>query len=308
MHASPEGTVTVTEVSLRDGLQELPAWVPTDDKAALVACYLAAGLTDIEVTSFMRPDRVPQLADADQLARLVQPGHQERLSALIPNTRGLDRALAAGFRRVTVVLSASDAHNRANLGSDLCTWLGRVEQLVAEAKRRRVWVRGAISVAFGCPFEGRVPPSRVVSLARRLRQAGADVVSLADTMGAAGPSEVMHLAESVRETLGQPPSLHLHGRGGHALANAEAGLMAGVRHFDAALTGVGGCPFAPGAPGNLATEQLVRMLGEHTSLDVERVAVAAERLRGVLARARPLRAALPGNPGTAPLAPDVVKP
>lgn len=294
-----DDTVAITEVSLRDGLQDLASWVPTSDKAALARCMVAAGLTGIELTSFMRPDRVPQLADADELAAAVAPARHPGFSALVPNLRGLDRAQAAGFHAVTVLLSASDAHNQANLGSSLRDWLPRVEQLVASARERAVRVRAAISVAFGCPFEGPVPFSRVVGLARRLKDAGAGEVSLADTMGVATPEQVTRLAGEVSGALGEPPSLHLHDGRGQVLANAAAGLAAGVRHFDASLTGIGGCPFAPGAPGNLATEQLAAMLGERSPVAPDRIAEAAATLRGVLARAIPLPGRAP-SPGPAP--------
>lgn len=280
--------VRVTEVSLRDGLQDVAGWVPTEEKLRLLRVLDAAGLTGIEVTSFVRADRVPQLADADQLASRAAVADHPGWSALVPNRTGLRRALDRGFRRVTVVLSASDAHNRANLGAGLDAWVPRIEGVIGEAVREGAAVRAAISVAFGCPFEGEVPAERVVELGGRLRGAGAEEISLADTIGCAEPEQVTELVRRVASAVGHAPALHLHGVGDRALANVPAGLEAGVRHFDAALTGIGGCPYAPGAPGNLATERLVEFLGPRCALEPARVATAAAAVARAVAAARPL--------------------
>lgn len=276
--------VTVTEVVLRDGLQDYPATLSTDAKFAALQALQAAGMTQIEVTSFVRADRIPPLADADEFSARVQPASHPGYSALVPNSRGLQRALAAGYQRVVVVLSASDGHNRENLGADLAEWLPKVESLIGEARDAAIGVRAAISVAFGCPFDGDVPESRVVDLARRLDAAGVDEVSLADTIGSASPDQVTRLVGQVTDAIGSVPSLHLHTLG-DASATVAAGLDAGVRHFDAALTGIGGCPYAPGAPGNLPTEELVAQLGERCALDLAAVRSAAETFRGIVEEA-----------------------
>lgn len=287
MTTTTEGIV-ITEVALRDGLQDYPGWVPTAGKAEILAALGEAGVDDIEVTSFVRADRIPQLADADALSAIAEVRRHPGYSALVPNRRGLQRALQAGYRRMTVVISASDAHNQANLGADLETWTFRTEELIAEATSFGVTVRAAISVAFGCPFEGEVPTGRVIALARRLSAAGAAEVSLADTIGRGEARDVKDLVGAVADTVGATPSLHLHtlGAPGHVV---EAALAAGVRHFDSSLTGIGGCPYAPGAPGNLATEDLLAILnGRAAPLEPELLTAAADLLRRALADAHPM--------------------
>ncbi len=287
-----EQKIIVTEVSLRDGLQELSGFVPTADKAECVRRFAAAGLSEIEVTSFVRPDRVPQLADAEQLSALVDPAAHPGYSALVLNHRGLERALAAGYRSVALAVSASEPHSLENLGRPIPEALEAARAMIAAAQRAGARVRAGISMAFGCPVEGDIPIERVRSLVRALADGGADEISLADTVGLATPGGITERVSAASTAAGAAPALHLHDRPGGILDNVAAALEAGVTHFDCSLTGIGGCPFSPVAVGNLATETLVGRLGlERTGLDPEAIAGAASFLADVVARAEPLTAA-----------------
>lgn len=281
----------ITEVSLRDGLQELDGFVPTAEKAECVRRFSSAGLAEIEVTSFVRPDRVPQLADAAALSGLVDPVAHPGYSALVLNGKGLERALAAGYRAVALAVSASEAHSNENLGRSIHEATGAARAMVASAKAAGVRVRAGISMAFGCPVEGEVPVGRVEALVRALADEGADEISLADTVGLATPADVLERVAAAAAVTGRAPALHLHDRPGGILDNVAAAVDAGVTHFDCSLTGIGGCPFSPVAVGNLATETLVEALGpEATGLDPAAIAEAAAFFARVIARAEPISA------------------
>ncbi len=295
--------VTVTEVGPRDGLQNEPVELSTGEKAALIEALLAAGLTHIEATAFVHPKWIPRLKDAEALLARLPRREGVVYSALVPNERGYERARAAGVDHVVLVLSASDSHNRANLNRTTAQSLAVLEPLIARAKADGCHVAAAVSTAFGCPFEGPVPAERVLGLARQLAAAGADAVVLADTVGHGNPAQVRDLFERAREALPPRTGLvaHFHDTRGLGLANALAALEAGVAHFDASIAGLGGCPYAPGATGNVATEELVYMLesmGIRTGVDLDRLLEAADladrllkrpasgRLRRALAAAR----------------------
>lgn len=283
-------TAEIVEVSPRDGLQDEPP-LPLAERAELLRRLVRAGLRRIEFASFVHPRWVPSLADADELARLRPEAPGVVWSALVPNRRGLERAEAAGVDEVAIVVSASDAHNRANLNRSTEESLAAVRELVADARAAGMRVRGAVATAFGCPFEGPVPVERVLRVAEAYAEAGADEIVLADTIGVGHPRQVAELAAAVYRRLGPGVrlSLHLHDRRGFALANILAGLTAGIRVFDAAVTGVGGCPYAPGAPGNVATEQVVGFLesmGVATGVDLARLREAGSYLAERLAAAR----------------------
>lgn len=284
------GTAEVVEVAPRDGLQDEPP-LSTEDKAELLRRLLAAGLRRIEFTSFVHPAWIPSLADADELSRLRPVAPDVVWSALIPNMRGLERAQAAGVDEVIIVVSASDAHNRANLNRSTDESLQGVRPLVEAAHRAGIRVRGAVATAFGCPFLGRVPPDDVMKVVDTYADAGADEIVLADTIGVAHPRQVSELVATVRRQLPHsiPLALHLHDRRGFALANILAGLEAGVRIFDAAVTGIGGCPYAPGAPGNVSTESVVAFLeamGVRTGVRPDALARAGSFLSARLGEAR----------------------
>jgi len=252
--------IRITEVALRDGLQGHATLIPTEQKLELLSLLLAAGLSNLEATSFVSPKAVPQLADAEELISRARGLAGVRLSALAPNARGVERAIASGVHEVAVVLSATDTMNRKNVGMSLHQATVASEDVIRRAASHHVPSRAYISVAFECPFEGTVRPEVVVLLARQMLEAGATELVIADTIGAAGPAQVQELCGLLTESI---PSdrigLHLHDTRGLGLANAWAGISAGIRRFDSSAGGLGGCPFAPGAAGNLATEDLVLM-------------------------------------------------
>jgi hydroxymethylglutaryl-CoA lyase len=264
--------VRLTDVGPRDGLQSQAALVPTAGKAALIEALWAAGLPAIEVTSFVSPKAVPQMADADALLHAIDVPAGRCASALVPNLRGLERALAADCREIAVVLAATETMNQRNIRMGLDEAARVSADTLAQARKLGLSTRAYIAVAFACPFEGPTPVARVCGLARRMAEAGAQEVVIADTIGAASPRDVQQVVEALSHVL--PPDrvgLHLHDTRGMALANAWQALQMGVRRFDASVGGLGGCPFAPGAAGNLATEDLAVLCaqaGYETGIDL----------------------------------------
>lgn len=288
--------VTVYEVGPRDGLQAETDVIPTDVKAQLCRRLYAAGVRDLEVTSFVPPAWIPQLADAAEVVASVQAPVGARAVALVPNRRGLDHAIASGMREVAVVVSATESFARANLNTDRETALARAVEVTRAARAQGVQVRGYVSMVFGDPWEGAVDAASVVDAAVALREAGCRTVALGDTIGVATPGAVEAMIErvagagAVRESL----ALHLHDTYGQALANVYAALRAGITEFDAAVGGLGRCPYARGATGNLATEDLVWMLhglGIETGLDLDALARTTAWLAGVRGRPAPSRVA-----------------
>ena len=266
--AEPDGhamtnRVTIVEVGPRDGLQNEAARIATADKVAFVERLAAAGLPVVEVTSFVRPDRVPQLADAREVFAALGPGAgATRYTALVPNLTGLREAIAAGVREVAIFAAASEGFSQRNTNRSIAQSLAAFEEVCAAARAAGVRVRGYLSTAFGCPFDGAVDPRRVGELVRQLLDLGVYEVAISDTIGVAHPGQVPVVVEAA---FGQGASvgqlaLHFHDTRGQALANVMAALPLGVRTFDASAGGLGGCPFAPGATGNLATEDLVYLL------------------------------------------------
>lgn len=273
--------IHIQEVSTRDGFQIEPRFIPTDEKVALIDGLSRAGIAKIEVTSFSSPRAIPALADAEQvLQRIVRvPGVE--YSALVPNVRGCTRALQAHLDEINVVISASESHNRANLRMDCEQSLAGIREIAALA-HRRVHLNVSISTAFGCPFEGDINSARVMYLIERIRQIGIKRISLCDTTGVANPAQVHRL---FGEALATCPDIaftaHFHDTRAMGLANALAALDAGIDRFDASLGGLGGCPFAPGASGNVCTEDMVHMfnaIGYETGVDLERLLELARRL------------------------------
>jgi len=268
----------IRDVTLRDGLQDEDP-ITTDAKLRIYEALLAAGVTDLELTSFVRADRVPALADAEQLvARTADTTHVTRWG-LVLNERGAQRALEAGIDHLQFVFSVSETHNRANAG---CSVDDSVQKLrsIREALGTSATLEVTLATAFGCPYDGPVDPARVVALARDVVAVGVDGVSLADTIGTGAPSEVGRLVAHVVEVAGGgvPVGAHLHDTRGLALANALAAITAGAARIDASLGGLGGCPFAPGASGNLPIEDLAHALhaeGIDTGLDVDRLVDAS---------------------------------
>ena len=271
--------VTIYEVGPRDGLQNEARQVPTPDKIRFIDALVAAGIRDIELTSFVSPKWIPQLADAAEVARGVRRVAGVRMSALVPNRRGLDTALAAGMKEIAVFLSASETHNKKNVNKTIAETLAAFDDVIPHARKSGVAVRAYVSTVFGCPYEGDVDPERAVALTGQLRDMGVYQVSLSDTIGVANPRQVedvlgrvfaMHPADSVAG--------HFHDTQGTALANCLVALTMGVTTIDSAAGGLGGCPYAPGASGNLATEDLVAMLhamGIETGIDLDKLTEAS---------------------------------
>ncbi|MFD5947302.1 hydroxymethylglutaryl-CoA lyase [Streptomyces collinus] len=285
--------VRIHEVGARDGLQNEKATVPTEVKAEFIRRLADAGLTTIEATSFVHPKWVPQLADAEQLFPMVSDLHAA-LPVLVPNERGLDRALGLGARRVAVFASATESFAKANLNRTLDEALAMFEPVVSRAKSEDVHVRGYLSMCFGDPWEGAVPIPQVVKVCRALLDMGCDELSLGDTIGVATPGHVVALLAALDEA-GVPPTalgVHFHDTYGQALANTLAALQQGVTTVDASAGGLGGCPYAKSATGNLATEDLVWMLrglGIDTGIDLGRLVATSTWMASQLGRPSPSR-------------------
>jgi hydroxymethylglutaryl-CoA lyase len=282
-------SVRIREVGPRDGLQNEPEVIATDDKVRLIDALMRTGLRRIEATSFVRADVIPQLADADEVLARIDPPDGVSVSVLIPNERGLDNALRARerFDEVNVFLSASESHNRANVNRSIEESLGGLEVVLGRARAEGLRCEGVISVAFGCPYEGHVPPERVFAIARRLVDAGAQEVGFGDTTGMANPAQVRAFFERAREAVDAELTAHFHNTRGQGLANVLAALEAGVESFESSFGELGGCPVPAGATGNIATEDLVSMLHEMgiaTGIDLEALLAAARAARDVLGR------------------------
>jgi hydroxymethylglutaryl-CoA lyase len=281
-------SVTVVEVGPRDGLQNEAAVVPTAAKVELVERLAESGLPVVEVTSFVSPRAVPQLADADLVLPAVRRRPGVRYPVLVPNVRGLERALAAGADSIAVFTAASEPFTQANINMSVAESLHAFAPVLERARAGGMWTRGYVSTAFGCPYQGAVAPAAVAGVAGALFDLGCDEVSIGDTIGVGRPEQVPDVVGAVT---GRVPvervALHLHDTGGLALENAAAGLEAGVRTFDSSAGGLGGCPFAPGAPGNVATEALVEMLhkrGYETGVDLTAVRAAGSWMRELVGR------------------------
>ncbi len=285
--------VTVVDVTPRDGLQDADRFLTSEQKLAFIGVLIDAGIRAIEVTSFMHPKWIPQLADADYVATHL-PQHPNVLySALIPNMRGYERARIAHIPEVTLVISASESHNRANLNRSVEESLGQLREVAERARGDGIAVRGAIATSFGCPFEGKVAPEAVLRIVRAYAEMEVQQVSLADTIGVGNPHQVYDLFQQTRQELPENVTLsaHFHDRAGYGLANVFAAIQAGVTTFDAAIGGLGGCPYAPGAPGNLSTETLVEYLeamGFATGISLSALAAAREQLLDDLAHGDPV--------------------
>lgn len=281
----------IREVGPRDGFQNEPEVVPTDQKVRLIDMLTAAGFGRIEVTSFVRPDVIPQLADAEEvLTRIERPPGVE-FAVLIPNERGLERALEHRdrFDDVNVFLSASEVHNQNNVNRSVEDSVRGLERTVALAREEDLRCEGSISVSFGCPYEGPVPPERVFGIATRLAEAGCTEIGFADTTGMANPLQVRQFFTDARERLGDSVELtaHFHNTRGQGLANVLAALEVGVDSFESSFGELGGCPVPPGSTGNIATEDLISMLEEmgiETGVDLIRLIEAARATQEFLGR------------------------
>ncbi len=257
---APSPTVELVEVSPRDGLQDEPAPPATDAKVALIERALDAGVTRVEAVSFARPDRVPAMADAEAVMARVARRRGTRLAGLVLNERGLERALSAGVDEVNVVVLVTETFSRRNQGMGVEDAVAMWSRVAKGASAAGIGASVTLAAAFGCPYEGMVAPDRVRDLARRVAGAGASEIALADTIGCAVPPEVEVLVRAVSVDTGLPVRVHLHNSRNTGYANALAAVDAGAAALDASIGGIGGCPFAPGATGNIASEDLVHLL------------------------------------------------
>jgi hydroxymethylglutaryl-CoA lyase len=287
--------VSIREVGPRDGFQNEPEVIPTADKVRLIDCLSKTGLRRLEVTSFVRPDVIPQLSDAEEVLRSITRADGVSYTVLIPNERGLERGIALMeetgtrlFDEVNLFLSASETHNRKNVNRSVEESLSGLERVIARARGEGLRCEGVISVSFGCPYEGAVPPARVFEIAERLAHAGCEEVAFGDTTGMANPRQVRSFFEQARERLpGVELTAHFHNTRGQGLANVLAALEAGVESFESSFGELGGCPVPKGATGNIATEDLISMLHEmdiDTGIDLERLLGCARSVQDVLGR------------------------
>ena len=279
--------VAIREVGPRDGFQNEPEVISTDDKVRLVEMLARTGLRRLEVTSFVRADVIPQLADGPELLRRADIPEEVAVTVLVPNERGLDNALEVRdrFQEVNLVLSASETHNQRNVNRSIEESLAGLERVIDRARDEGLRCEGVISVAFGCPYEGEVPPGRVVAIARRLVDAGCEEVAFGDTTGMANPAQVGEFFEGL--DLGAQPTAHFHNTRGQGLANVLAALGAGVRSFESSFGELGGCPVPEGATGNIASEDLVSMLhemGYETGIDLDKLVACAREAQALLGR------------------------
>jgi len=288
----PSGNaVRIVEVGPRDGLQNEEAVVPADAKVAFIEALAASGLQVVEATSFVSPRAIPQLADADEVFPRIHRRPGVRYPVLVPNLRGLERAEAAGVDDVAVFTAASEAFTQHNIGMSIEESLAAFAPVLERAAAAGWWRRGYVSTAFGCPYSGDVATEAVVDVSVALMDLGCEEISIGDTIGVAHPDDVRRVVTALLARIpAQRLALHLHDTYGRALDNVEAGLELGIRIFDASAGGTGGCPYAPGAPGNLATESLVGLLdrlGYDHGVDADAVVRAAAAVRASFVPASP---------------------
>jgi hydroxymethylglutaryl-CoA lyase len=282
--------VRIREVGPRDGFQNEPEVIPTPEKVRLIGLLARTGLKRLEVTSLVRPDVIPQLSDAEEVLTSIDRVDGVAYSVLIPNEKGLERALAHRdrFDEVSVFLSASETHNRENVNRSIAESLEGVERVVRRARGEGLRCEGVISVSFGCPYEGEVPPDRVFGIAERLAAAGCEEVGFGDTTGMANPRQVGEFFPVARERLPDVElTAHFHNTRGQGLANVLAALEAGIDSFESSFGELGGCPVPPGSTGNISTEDLVSMLeemGVETGIDLPKLVEASRAAQEVLGR------------------------
>ena len=289
MSALPE-SARIREVGPRDGFQNEPETIPTEEKVRLIGLLAESGLRRIEITSFVRPDVIPQLSDAEEVLESIERPEGVAYSVLIPNERGLERALTHRdrFDEVNLFLSASETHNRKNVNRSIAESLAGLEATIATAREHDLRCEGVISVAFGCPYEGEVPAERVFEIAERLAEEGCEEIAFGDTTGMANPRQVGEFFAAARERLdGVELTAHFHNTRGQGLANVHAALEAGIDSFESAFGELGGCPVPPGSTGNIGTEDLVSMLEEmgiSTGVDIGNLVDASREVQELLGR------------------------
>lgn len=291
--------MVIQEVSPRDGLQIEPTWVPTEDKVALIEALSGAGFSRIEAGSFVSPKAIPALRDGDEVFLRTRRQPSVIYVALVPNLKGAQRAVMAGADELNLVMSASQSHNRANMRMDCEQSLAAFAEITAHTRDKGVLLNGTVATAFGCPFEGAVSEDRVLGLVEQFLEMGITGITLADTTGMAQPRQVARLVRLVRARLPMSTlTLHFHNTRGLGLVNVLAAYEAGALRFDAALGGLGGCPFAPGASGNICTEDLVNMcheMGIETGIDLPRLIALSRGLPALLGHDVPGQVAKAGR-------------
>lgn len=282
MHLNLPDKVTLIEVGPRDGFQFETKIVPTPLKAEIISGLVAAGLKDIQVTSFVHPDVVPQMADAEELLKILPKRKDVCYSALVLNEKGVERARLTGLEHIEISISASDTHSRKNAGMPLERAVKMGKEMIGLAGEHGMGIRAGIQCAFGCVYEGKIPKERVLKIAADFLSMGINTLAISDTTGMANPLSIKSLMkELMSEAVNIPIALHLHDTRGLGLVNVTAAMECGVTRFDAALAGMGGCPFVPGAAGNIATEDtawLMKSLNIETGIDISKVAWCSRRL------------------------------
>lgn len=277
--------VSITEVCPRDGFQSLPESVPTEVKVDIINRIFKGGFKQIEVTSFVHPKAVPQMKDADEVLRRIKRPEGVKLRALVPNLKGLERAIEAEVDKVKLMLSATDSHSLNNANAKTFDAMKEFYEIVKRAEGTKVKAAASISVAFGCPYEGEVPIKRHIEICKRYEDLGITEISLADTTGMANPTSIKSIVSQLKEKFPSFDfSLHLHNTRGMAFANAVAGLGVGITDFDSSVGGVGGCPYAPNASGNIATEDLVHgfeEMGINTGINLDEIITTAKYIESL---------------------------
>lgn len=279
--------VKIVEVGPRDGLQNEKTWVPTDEKLSMILKLLEAGLRDIEVTSFVKPSAIPQLKDSSLLFQNLKKELGDRFDhysfpVLIPNMKGFERAKKVGVKEISLFTASSDSFTKKNINATVAESLQRFSPVIQEGKKEGMKIRGYLSTAFYCPYEGKVSEKRSIELVQKLLEAGMDEISIGDTVGMASPNEVRSLLRSlVKEVPPQKIGMHFHDTRGMAIANIYESLAHGIRIFDSSIGGLGGCPYAEGATGNVSTETVVFLLhrlGFKTGVNLEKIERVGEGL------------------------------
>jgi hydroxymethylglutaryl-CoA lyase len=289
--STPRPKVAVTEVGTRDGFQSEPKLISAAVKAEVIDAMIATGVRAFEATSFVSPRAVPQMADAHEVVSRLTRRAQANIAALVPNARGAERALGAHVDEMVCFVSASESHNTKNLNASIAQSLANVAEIAGIARGEPVAVRGAVACAFGCPFEGEVPVDAVLRLVDAYAQLDVKLISLGDTTGMATPPTVTRAVAAIRDRFpALQIALHFHNTRGIGLANVMVGLDLGIRQYESSIAGLGGCPFAPGATGNICTEDLVYLLEESgfdTGIDLEALIDVAKRVEAVIGRTLP---------------------
>jgi len=275
--------VTICEVAPRDGFQAETEWIPTTEKIRIVRELANTGIQSMEITSFVHPKAIPQLKDAEEVVRAVQDITDMKLRALVPNLKGAERAIGAGIKKLKLMLSATDSHSLSNANSLTVDAQNNFYPIVELAAKENVKVGGSISVAFGCPYEGKVSLNRIAKITERYIEMGVDEISLADTTGMGNPQQVYSMLGELKARFPKVKfSMHFHNTRGMAFANVVAALQQGITLFDSSIAGLGGCPYAPGASGNIASEDLVHSLQEmniDTGIDLTKMINVAKGVK-----------------------------